>query len=219
MKIKNTVYTIEHFRVEVIIILMILFTLILFFSIYIQYHENEFVVEVFTINTRDIDKIKSDKTDIIGEQEINDLRDTIHLKEYVGIPKKIDKYKVIGKIEIPKIQIEKYILEETNEKSLKLSVTKICGPDINKTGNFCIAGHNYQNTFGKLKELEKGDIIRLIDTYNRTVEYRVYHTEQVAPNNTECLSQETNGDREITLITCTLGAVKRVIVKAIEIYD
>lgn len=36
---------------------------------------------------------------------------------------------------------------------------------------------------------------------------------------TECLSQNTNGEREITLITCTTGAIKRLIIKAIELYD
>ena len=135
------------------------------------------------------------------------------------MPEKIGNDKVIGKLEIPKIKIEKYILEKTNEKSLKKSVTKICGPNINQTGNFCIAGHNYQNTFGKLTKLENGDIIKLTDTYNRTVSYRVYDIQKVIPTNTNCLLQETNGEREVTLVTCTLGATKRVIVKAVEIYD
>ena len=171
-------------------------------------------------NTTDntIEKLPQTGTSI-GEEEIQDLRETIHLKEYVNMPEKIGNDKVIGKLEIPKIKIEKYILEKTNEKSLKKSVTKICGPNINQTGNFCIAGHNYQNTFGKLTKLESGDIIKLTDTYNRTVSYRVYDIQKVIPTNTNCLLQETNGEREVTLVTCTLGATKRVIVKAVEIYD
>lgn len=39
------------------------------------------------------------------------------------------------------------------------------------------------------------------------------------PNNIEVLSQETKEEKEITLITCTFGARKRFVVKAIEIYD
>ena len=197
---------------------MILFTLIIFFSIY-RDKESEFIIQVSTLNTKDIDKISSVETTALGEENINDLKETIHLKQYQNMPEELSGYKVIGKIEIEKIDLEKYILEETNEKSLKKSVTKICGPEINKEGNFCIAGHNYQNIFGRLNKLEIGDIIKLIDTYDRTVEYKIYDIQKVNPNNTQCLSQETEGEREVTLVTCTFGATKRVIIKAVEVYD
>lgn len=126
---------------------------------------------------------------------------------------------MVGKIEIPKLEIEKNILEETSEESLKVAVTKVCGPKVNGIGNLCISGHNYVQTFGRIKELEIGDTIILTDTYNRQITYQIYKTYKVYPNDTSCLSQETNGEREVTLITCTLGAIKRNIVKAIEVYD
>lgn len=220
MKAKKIICVIAHLKIKLlIIILSIIFTNIIIIIIYSNHKTNQYVTQVSTINTKQIDKIQSEYTDSIGEDEIEYLRETINLKEYVNMPKKIDEYKVIGKIEIPKIKIEKYILEETNEKSLKKSVAKICGPNINRTGNFCIAGHNYQNTFGKLNRLENGDVIKLTDTYNRSVSYKVYDIRKVSPKDTDCLLQETYGEREVTLVTCTLGAVKRVIVKAVEIYD
>ena len=82
-----------------------------------------------------------------------------------------------------------------------------------------MAGHNYGDTFGKISSLEIGDEIVITDTYDRKVNYQVYSIERVSPYDTSCLSQETSGEREITLVTCTLGAIKRVVVKAIEIYD
>lgn len=219
MKIRQKICVIEHFRIKLFIILIIIFTITITMIIFNRHQSNKYVVEVSTINTKHIEQIQSEQTESIGEEEIAYLRETINLKEYENMPEKIDEYKVIGKIEIPKIEIEKYILEKTNEKSLKKSVTKICGPNINRTGNFCIAGHNYQNTFGKLIKLEKGDVIKLTDTYNRTVSYEVYDIQKVSPSDIDCLLQETNGEREVTLVTCTLGAIKRVIVKAVEIYD
>ena len=102
---------------------------------------------------------------------------------------------------------------------MKVAVTKTYGPKANEIGNFCISGHNYVQTFGRLKELEVGDKIIITDTYNQEVMYQIYKTYKVLPNDTSCLSQETNGEREVTLITCTLGAIKRNIVKAVEIYD
>ncbi len=137
------------------------------------------------------------------------------------LPTDIDGYEIIGKLEIPKINLSTYILEETNENTLNKSVTKLCGPNINKAGNFCILGHNYNKTnmFGNLKKLEINDTITLTNMYGQKVEYIVYDIYKVYPNEVECLSQETYGERKITLITCTTGAIKRLIVKATEIYD
>ena len=172
-----------------------------------------------TIPIAEINSSSKNTISIVGEEEIAEAREVLNLKEYEDMPKEIEGYKVVGKITIPKIEVEKYILEETTEEALKESVTKICGPNINKTGNFCIAGHNYGNTFGWIKKKKKGDEILLTDTYNRTVTYEVYYMERVSPYDTSCLSQETVGEREVTLVTCTLGAIKRVVVKAIERYD
>lgn len=219
MKIKQKICVIKHLKIKLLILsFIILIATIIAILVYSNYKSNQYVIEVSTINTKYIEK-KSEQVNIIGEEEIEYLRETIKLKEYANMPKKIGEYKVIGKIEIPKIKIEKYILEKTNEESLKKSVTKICGPNINRTGNFCIAGHNYKNTFGKISKLEKGDIINLTDTFDRTISYKVYDIQKVSPKEIECLSQDTNGEREVTLVTCTLGAVKRVIVKAVEVYD
>lgn len=143
------------------------------------------------------------------------------LEEYKNMPKELKGYKVIGKLEIPKIKLSSYILSETNTKSLKVSITKLYGPEVGKVGNLCIAGHNYRNNkmFGGIKKLEIGDEIILTDTFDRSIRYQVYDTYKTNPKDVSCLNQETGGDREITLITCTAGAIQRVIVKAIEIYD
>jgi len=73
--------------------------------------------------------------------------------------------------------------------------------------------------FSKLKKIEKNDKILLTDIYDENKEYVVYDIYKIKPDEVECLSQETEGEREITLITCTTGALKRLVVKAIEVYD
>lgn len=140
---------------------------------------------------------------------------------YKSMLQQIEGYEVIGRLEIPKIDLNTYILSETNKDTLNISVTKLCGPKVNRVGNLCIAGHNYNNNnmFGNLKKLEKEDKIYVTDIYDNKIEYIVYEIYKVFPKETECLSQNTNGEREITLITCTTGAIKRLIIKAIELYD
>lgn len=183
--------------------------------------EEKSIIEVTsTINTEKLNnKSKEVSIDIVGEEEIAEARATLNLQEYENMPREVNGFKVIGKISIPKIEVEKYILEKTTTESLLVGVTKICGPEINKIGNFCIAGHNYGDTFGWISSLEIGDEIYITDTYDRSVKYQVYEIERVSPYDTSSLSQDTNSEKEITLVTCTLGALKRVIVKAIEVYD
>ena len=135
-------------------------------------------------------------------------------------------YVTDGKITIPKINVEYPILdgesdsEAETEELLKMSPVKFHGPDINTVGNYCIVGHNYRNSrfFSKVPTLENGDIIQITDfADNSTVEYAVYDKYVVDPTDVSCTSQNTDGRREITLITCTNDSKQRVIVKAREI--
>jgi len=125
-------------------------------------------------------------------------------------------YNVIGKIVIEKIGVEKYILDRTTDNSLDMSVTRFkTDREINETGNFCITGHNYPNTFQKLKDLEIGDEFYLVGIDGRKVTYVIYDILSIYPENEECLKQ-VEGKREVTVITCEKGAVKRLVLKAEE---
>lgn len=161
---------------------------------------------------------KQESNEIIEEQE---NKKEEKQEEYVNMPRELKGYKVIGKIEIPKINLSSYILDHTDKKTLKVSITKLYGPNINEVGNFCMAGHNYRNNkmFGGIKKLEKGDKIVLITPNGKSITYEVYENYQTDPKDVSSLSQDTGGEREITMITCTAGAIKRVIVKAVEVYD
>lgn len=85
-------------------------------------------------------------------------------------------------------------------------------------GNFCVAGHNFQRKtmFSKLKKLKIKDKIILEDNKNGRTEYEIYEIYKVEPSNVTCLSQETKGKKELTLITCTSDSQKRIIVKSKE---
>lgn len=128
-------------------------------------------------------------------------------------------YYTIGRIYIPKINVDYPILSETTTELLKISPCKFWGADPNQVGNFCIVGHNYRNTkfFSKVPTLEYGDIIEITDLSGKTVKYSVYDKHEVDPDNTVDTTQLTNGRTEITLITCTNDSKRRVIVKATAI--
>ena len=133
------------------------------------------------------------------------------IKEYKG-------YDVLAKLEIPKINLETYVLKTYSSKALEISVVKFWGAEPNTIGNFCIAGHNFKNKnmFHNLKELNIGDNLFIIDNNIGKVEYEIYNIYKVYPEDVSSLSQETQGEKQVTLITCTNNSSKRIIVKARE---
>lgn len=135
----------------------------------------------------------------------------------VNLPEKYKGYVVDAKLEIPKIDLDTYVFAEYDEDAMWLCPTKYYGPKPNEVGNYCIAAHNYnkENMFDKIIKLKEGDAIYLSDNENGKQEYSVYAVYKVEPDNTKPLSQETNGDKEVTLITCSDYSSLRIIVKAV----
>lgn len=126
---------------------------------------------------------------------------------------------VIGIVEINSIGINYPIISELSDEYLKISPCRFFGPMPNEIGNLCIAGHNYNNYkfFSRLKKLNIGDIINIYDLSGRKIEYSVYSSTEIDYNNLDCTSQNTNGKREVTLITCNNIKNKRRVIKASEV--
>lgn len=128
-------------------------------------------------------------------------------------------YYIESTLNIPSLDINYPVLSDTSEELLNISLNKFWGPRPNEVGNYCIVGHNYTNKrmFGKLSEINFGDVVELSDTSGNTVSYVVYNKYVVEPDDVSCTSQLTNGLREVTLITCTNHGKQRLVVKAREV--
>lgn len=155
--------------------------------------------------------------EVAEENILNTVIEPVEFNEE-EIPNQMGEYNVLGTIVIDKIGIVKNILDKTTDESLNLSVTKFYGPSINQTGNFCITGHNYAGTFKYLDKLDINDTFYIVDKNNsEKVTYKIYDKYTVNPTELDCLNQETNNKREVTIITCNPGGLTRLIVKAKEI--
>ena len=124
-------------------------------------------------------------------------------------------YYTIGVINIPSINVNYPILSTYTDELLKIAPCRFHGPNPNEVGNLCIAGHNYKNSkfFSKVPNLQLGDKIEITDLSGRMLTYTVYDKFIVNPDELECTSQLTNGNKEITLITCTNDNKQRHIIK------
>ncbi len=165
-----------------------------------------------TSNNSEKETQEENKTNQITTKMTKEYPKEQVIKEYEGYP-------VIAKLQIPTINLETYILKQYSVEALNVSVTKFWGANPNQIGNFCVAGHNFQNEnmFHDLRKLEIGNRLSISDNIIGKVEYEVYDIYKVQPEDVSCLSQETNGKREVTLITCTTDSEKRIIVKAKEL--
>ena len=135
-------------------------------------------------------------------------------------PKKVTYkgYNVVGTIEIPKIDLKYPILERVTTKSIEVAVAVLYGPGPNQVGNTVIVGHNYRNGsfFGNNDKLEIGDKIYITDTTGNKVEYKIYNIYETSPDDSDYMSRDTKGKREISLSTCTDNSKARLIIWAAE---
>lgn len=129
------------------------------------------------------------------------------------------KLQAIGRIEIPKIEVNIPILEGTSKTNLKVGAGHITGTaKLGSIGNAALAahrGHTYGRLFNRLDELEVGDTIN-ITTGEGSYEYTVYKILVVSPDDISVLYQSKE-ERILTLITCTplYIATHRLIVHAV----
>ena len=187
------------------IVLIILLLVLVIYVVFIKKNDEE-VVET---NTNIVNYIQeNDVSNEISNVLVND----VDLKEYVDtdMPDYIQGYGVLGQIVIDEIDMENYILDSTDDYSLNLAVTKFYGPDLNQRGNFVITGHNARGLFNNLKKLEVGDTFYIIDKETEEkVTYRINEKKKISPTDLDCLNQDTNNKRVVTLITCNTRGIDK----------
>lgn len=135
------------------------------------------------------------------------------VEEPVTMEKTLNGYDVLGKIKINNLGIDTYIVDSIESEALKVAAGKINGGEINEEGNFCIIGHNYDEIFAKLLEIEKEENIILVDTDNNECVYKVTDVYTVEPEDLKPLLDVTE-KTVLTLITCETTGTTRLVVVA-----
>lgn len=127
--------------------------------------------------------------------------------------KTLEGYDVLGQIIVEGLEIDTYILDSVDEGALEKASGKITGDELNGTGNFCVIGHNYDNIFAKLSEIEKNEIITIVDPKLNETEYKVTDVFTVEPDDLKPLLNTEDAVR-LTLITCEPSGTTRLVVVA-----
>ena len=134
----------------------------------------------------------------------------------------INGYTPIAIMEIPSIKLKQPVVEGITEDVIKYFLGKFPESTMpGEVGNFAVAGHrvsDFTDAFINLYKVKPGDNV-IVTTKDGKYTYEVEESFIVDPEQVEVLE---NADYEkITLITCTIGSKRRVIVtgKLIEKND
>ena len=125
----------------------------------------------------------------------------------------INGYTPIAIMEIPSIKLKQPVVEGITEDVIKYFLGKIPESTMpGEVGNFAVAGHrvsDFTDAFINLYKVKPGDNV-IVTTKDGKYTYEVEESFIVEPEQVEVLE---NADYEkITLITCTIGSKRRVIV-------
>lgn len=119
----------------------------------------------------------------------------------------LDGYDYIGVISIPAIDIKLPVMSDWSYPKLKISPCREFGSS--RTDDLVIAAHNYENHFGRLKELSEGDTVIFTDMEGIVNTYSVKKIETLNPNEVDAVQ---NSGYALVLYTCTKGGKTRVTV-------
>lgn len=127
-------------------------------------------------------------------------------REMLTVP--AGEYESIGILSIPVLELELPVLTDWSYAKLKKAPCHYYGscyePD------FVIAAHNYKSHFGRLSQLQPGDLVLFTDVTGQVHSYEVVLLETLAPVATE--EMITSGF-DLSLYTCTPGGSNRVTVR------
>jgi sortase A len=114
----------------------------------------------------------------------------------------------IGILAIPVLEVELPVLTDWSYEKLKKAPCHYYGSCYES--DFVIAAHNYASHFGRLTQLQTGDLVLFTDVAGQTHYYEVVLLETLPPTATE--EMITSGFA-LSLYTCTPGGGNRVTVR------
>ena len=121
---------------------------------------------------------------------------------------KVDGYDCIGILSIPALDLELPVLTDWSYTKLKKAPCHYYGSYYEK--NFVIAAHNYKSHFGRLSQLQPGDVVFFTDVNGEAYYYEVVLLETLPE---EATKEMITSGFDLSLYTCTTGGSNRVTVR------
>lgn len=140
--------------------------------------------------------------------------DIVHVHNSVMTVADIDGYGYIGYLSFPSLELELPVMDKWDKARMKIAPCLYYGSLY--TDDLVVAGHNYQSSFGQLKNLSIGDVVVFVDMDGAAHTYTVADIEILNPTDvTEMVASGWN----LSLYTCTYDGSQRLTVRCMENKD
>ena len=126
----------------------------------------------------------------------------------------VNGYDCIGILSVPVLELELPVLTDWSYAKLKKAPCHYYGTYYEK--DFVIAAHNYESHFGRLSQLQVGDIVIFTDVHGADHCYEVVLLETLPKEATQEMIASGFG---LSLYTCTPGGANRVTVRCNAVED
>lgn len=120
----------------------------------------------------------------------------------------VDGYDCIGILSVPVLNLELPVLTDWSYTKLKKAPCHYYGNYYEK--DFVIAAHNYESHFGRLSQLQAGDVVVFTDVTGEDHCYEVVLLETLPK---EATQEMITSGFDLSLYTCTAGGASRVTVR------
>lgn len=170
------------------------------------------LIIIGTVVYKKVETIRKQKA-VIEMFESSISEGSLTSKEEVNL-EDINGYTPIAIIEIPSIKLSQALVEGISDDVLKYFLGHFndsAAPG--EKGNFAVAGHrvsDYTDAFINLYKVKAGDEV-IVKTHDKKYTYVVEDNFIVEPEDVHVL--DDTKEATMTLVTCTVGAKQRVIVK------
>lgn len=127
----------------------------------------------------------------------------------------VEGYPVIARLQIEALSLDLPVIGTLSDAALKVAPCLYTGPSSPEyPGNIVITGHNNRDNshFGRLDELEVGNIVQLSGPDGIEYRYEVYDVATIGPEDVAAL-EEYEGDYGLSLITCADKGKNRLLVR------
>ena len=111
----------------------------------------------------------------------------------------------IGYLSIPVLGLELPIMSSWSYPKLNIAPCRYTGSV--RGEDLVLMAHNYSSHFGKLPQLDLGDMVEFTDMDGVITRYEVVGKDVLDP---AAVEEMTSGDFDLTLFTCTYGGGSRV---------
>lgn len=118
----------------------------------------------------------------------------------------MDGYEYIGYLAIPALELELPVMAQWDYNRLRIAPCRESGSTA--TNDLVIAAHNYDSHFGRLRQLQPGDLVTFTEVDGFLNSYRVETCQILQPDQVE---EVLLSGYDLVLYTCTKGGSTRIV--------